>query len=228
MNAYVPGSIENPENTPPILMPITDCSRLAFDVTILDESIFKFVGIQSPSQTKRSHHSNENACAVIVVDSLRTGRTSIKLTYAPSETQHQQLLQSNEMQIGSYSSLKSYKSLITLAKDASLMVNLYDGPLFSSIPAQPNGDASFISGSYQSETLVSDREVLEVTGLESENQANRYSYRVKCVKKLNDQSDANYLTVKFSLAHKKSHVNKCPLVFDYKLKVCAFNNIYFF
>lgn len=229
MNAYVPSSSSNPDSdhsTGSTIMPITDCSRLPFDVTILDESVFKFVSIQSAATNtagRSDNTNNNNACAVVVLDSLRPGRTSIKLSYSPPGDISSSLV-SNDMQIGSYSKLKSHKTQITLAKDSSLVINLYDGPLFSSMsvssssPSSSNeGLLSSVSGiGYQSDVAVSaDRDSLEIVSLENGEQPNRYSYRVKC-RKIDDSGE---LSVKFSLSHKKTVFNKCPLVFDYKLKV---------
>ena len=222
MNAYVPTNTNSDQSdstpTGSTIMPITDCSRLPFDVSILDESVFKFISIQSPTSTR----STDSSCAIVVLDSLRPGRTTIKLSYAGSHISD--MLASNEIQIGSYSMLKSHKTLITLAKDSSLVLNLYDGPLFSSLSSSQAenapGNVVGVAG-YQSDVVVSDRQLLDVTTLESESHAqlNRYSYVVKCKGTSGDEGEASVSTVKFSLSHKKSPVNRCPLAFDYKLKV---------
>ena len=61
------------------LIPISDCSRLKFDVKIKDEQMFRFLGIQSPSaiHSSNKNHPIKNACAVVVLDALQVGRTSI-------------------------------------------------------------------------------------------------------------------------------------------------------
>ena len=93
------------------LIPISDCSRLKFEIRIKDESIFRFVAVQSPSsvQAVAKNHPVKNACAVIVLDSLQVGRTSITISTATLDpsisvvaNSPEQLikLQSNELLIG--------------------------------------------------------------------------------------------------------------------------------
>ena len=94
------------------LIPISDCSRLRFEVKIKDEKMFRFLGIQSPSNVHATNknHPIKNACAVIVLDSLQVGRTSIVIststvssTGAVASTFEQSIkLQSNELLIGKY------------------------------------------------------------------------------------------------------------------------------
>ena len=61
--------------------------------------------------------------------------------------------------------------------------------------------------------------------IESDYQPNRYSFRVKCKKyyELDPKQQTEYLVnVKFSIWHKQTSSNKCPVVFDYNIEVrCA-------
>ena len=61
--------------------------------------------------------------------------------------------------------------------------------------------------------------------IESDYQPNRYSFRVKCKKdyELDPKQQTDYLVnVKFSIWHKQTSSNKCPVVFDYNIEVrCA-------
>jgi hypothetical protein len=93
------------------LIPISDCSRLKFDVKIKDEQMFRFLGIQSPSviHSSNKNHPIKNACAVIVLDALQVGRTSIVITTSTISQSNSALatsfeqsikLQSNELLIG--------------------------------------------------------------------------------------------------------------------------------
>ena len=146
-------------------------------------------------------------------------------------------LQSNELQIGSYSSLKSYKNQLTLTKDASVVVTLYDGPLFSSITATTStGVASNLFAkssppdqqqvskagasapfSYESSSEISEPKLVQVTALDADYHLNRYSYRVKCL-----GLSENAVAVRFQVSHKRTQFNKCPVKFDYQIRVrCA-------
>ena len=93
------------------LVPISDCSRLKFEVIIKDEKMFRFLGIQSPSAIHASNknHPIKNACAVIVLDALQVGRTSIVISASTvsqsggalaSSFEQTIKLQSNELLIG--------------------------------------------------------------------------------------------------------------------------------
>ena len=68
---------------------------------------------------------------------------------------------------------------------------------------------------------------MQVTPIEFDYQPNRYSYNVKCRKApqraAEDAIQADKVAmVKFSIWHRKTELNKCPVVFDYNLEVrCA-------
>lgn len=47
------------------VVPISDCSRLQFEINIQDESVYRLVGVQSPFV--KSGYAKENACAVLVL-----------------------------------------------------------------------------------------------------------------------------------------------------------------
>lgn len=205
------------------LMPINDCSRLQFDVNIYDPTVFRLVSIESPSSVASSvkDHPTQDACAVVVLESLKVGRTMIKVranSYSQIELSAQ--LQSNELHIGSYSALRSFKNEITLAKDSSFIVTLYDGPLYSSIAVasgkQSETSKSLISGGYESQTDISHSNLVQVTSIEADYQLNRYSYRIKCLDALDND---NLVKVKFYLSHKKATFNKCPVRFDHEVNV---------
>lgn len=209
------------------LMPINDCSRLKFDIQIKDESVFKFVSIESPSSVQDG--AGVDACAVIVLDALKVGRTMIKVT-ALSETSADPIeLKSNEMYLGSYSELKSVKHQLTLSERSSYVVQLFDGPLLSSSLAASStnpllvveSDYKISTVSYESETSVSEPDTVSVSAIHSDHQPNRYSFRVECLRTFNRYADAanNFVTVRLSVSHRKSHMNKCPLPFDVRLKV---------
>jgi hypothetical protein len=78
---------------------------------------------------------------------------------------------------------------------------------------------------YSQLTNISDESFVEVVPIESDYQPNRYSYKVKCKKDYDAEQRQNtdYLVnVKFSIWHKQSASNKCPVVFDYQIEVrCA-------
>lgn len=175
--------------------PISDCSRLKFDIFIHNEAIFRFIQVQ-PSKSP-------DACAVLVLYALLVGRTHIQINQAH--------LKSNEIQIGSYSELKSLKNELTLSKDSSFLVNLFDGPLTPS-------NLETISSSYVSQVEISDKNMVSVESLEHDSHPNRYSYRVKCIKRF-DSITQDFVRVKFLISYKKTSANKCPLVFNYDLNV---------
>jgi len=210
MNAFYP----NKNNK----VHINDCSRLQFDVTIHDEKIFKYVSVESPSKFK-SIQVDDTACAIIVLDALLVGQTTIKITVTTTNEKKPSTivqLTSNELQIGSYTALKSYKSQVVLSRGSSIQINLFNGPLYSSL-SQKSSDTS----SYQSKTLVSDQDLVEISQIDSEYMPNKYSYIVKCIEQ-NNKLDDSLVNIKISLLHKVTNYNKCPLNFDYDLKVrCA-------
>ena len=202
---------------------INDCSRLQFDVSIQDERVFRFVSIQSPSSlVKQSKASNdENACAVIVLDAIRIGISTIKLTTIVSNEKPTQL-NSNEITIGSYSTLKSYKNQIVLSRGSSIQVNLFDGPLLSSLTqsALPF-NAADSSSNYESRTSVSIDGIVEISPVDSNYMQNKYSYFVKCLHSKTATEDT-LTTARISISHKQTNANKCPISFEYDLKVvCA-------
>jgi hypothetical protein len=182
------------------------------------------------------NHPIQDACAILVLESLKVGRTSIRVntvTVSSVQQSTEQIiqltssslnqLQSNELQIGSYSGLKSYKNQLTLAKDSSIVVTLFDGPLFSSLSSsvkqadQPIPKVASSTFSYDSSAEISDTSLVQVNSLDSDYQLNRYSYRVKCTG-LSEES----VNVRFLVSHRKSLFNKCPVRFDYQIKVrCA-------
>ncbi len=108
-------------------------------VIIKDESVFKLVSVQSPSAiaSQNNAHPVKDSCAVIVLDALKVGRTTIKvntLAFTPSSTAQPSPivhLNSNELLIGSYSQLKSFKTQLVLSEDSSSVIDLFDGPLLS-------------------------------------------------------------------------------------------------
>jgi hypothetical protein len=205
---------------------INDCSRLQFEISIQDERVFRFVSIQSPSslvkQSKRASN-DDSACAVIVLDAIRIGRSTIKLTTVVSNEKPIQL-NSNEITIGSYSTLKSYKNQIVLSRGSSIQINLFDGPLLSSLTqsALPfNAADSSQSSNYESRTSVSIDGIVEISPVDSDYMPNKYSYFVKCVHSKTATEDT-LTTAKISISHKQTNVNKCPISFEYDLKVvCA-------
>jgi hypothetical protein len=172
------------------IMPITDCSRLKFDVTIQDETVFKFVGIEATKSSKTSSDNEAaSSCAVVVLEALRVGRTGLKittLTTASANSVEYVELKSNEMLIGSYSQLKSLKSQLVLSEKASFVVDLYDGPLYSSLSSNPavdsTSDVNYFNY-YQTHINVSSdtsaaADIVNVVGLEQAHKPNRYSFRV--------------------------------------------------
>ena len=217
MNAIVDGHIT----------PITECSRLYFEVSIQDESIFRFVSVQSPSL---SASQKSAACALLVLDAVNVGRTNIKVTTlitgraeGLNEDTKQTTIQlsSNELQIGSYSALKSIKSQLVLSQGSSILVNLYDGPLLSSLNLTPSSSMDpFQPTMYLSETSVSDEKLVLIGPANWNYEPNKYSYLIKCLPHV-EQTDS-LVTATFKLAHKNSQVNRCPVVFEYEIKVrCA-------
>ena len=217
MNAIVDGHVT----------PITECSRLYFEVNIQDESIFRFISVQSPNLSD-SHQST--ACALLVLDAVNVGRTNIKVTTLITgrpgglneETKPATIqLSSNELQIGSYSVLKSIKSQLVLSQGSSILVNLYDGPLLSSLNLTPSSSMDpFQPSMYFSETTVSNDKLVLIEPANWNYEPNKYSYLVKCLPHI-EQTDS-LVTSTFKLAHKSSDVNRCPVVFEYEIKVrCA-------
>ena len=207
---------------------VNDCSRLQFEITIQDERVFRFVSIQSPSSSTEKPSSrrpsiDDTACAVIVLDAIRIGRSTIKISTLVSNEKLTQL-NSNELTIGSYSTLKSYKSQLVLARGSSIQINLFDGPLLSSLTqsALPfNAADSSQSSNYESKTSVTVNGVVEINAVDSDYMPNKYSYFVKCVDS-KTATDDTLTTAKISISHKQTNVNKCPISFDYYLKViCA-------
>lgn len=66
MNAILENNDENGKESKPI--PVSDCSRLQFEINILDESVFRVLSIQSPfSKSGMNKHLMDGACAVIVL-----------------------------------------------------------------------------------------------------------------------------------------------------------------
>lgn len=225
------------DETPQVL-PISDCSRLQFEVSIQDESVYRLVAVQSPFG--KSGHAKENSCAVLVLDALTVGRTSIKIsTIASGQDESQQSinddhsrassliqLNSNDLQIGSYSPLKSYKKQLVLNEGSSLMVHLFDGPLFSSlinVNLNTNSIDSIQSSMYATQTTVSDEDLLEIVPVAADFEPNKYSYLVKCLKYSEESSEAAFSSARFSVWHKGSpHANSCPVEFEYEIKIlCA-------
>ena len=167
------------------------------------------------------------------IDALSVGRTSIKLStitnspvisntndeFTDSSFVH---LNSNDLNIGSYSTLKSHKTQIVLAKDSSIHVHLFDGPLFSSSFNNLNPAISIDSiqpSKYETKVDVSDEAVLKITPTQNENEPNRFSYLVKCLKY---NTDSDFLTARFSIWHIASDLNNCPVEFNYEIQVrCA-------
>lgn len=131
-------------------------------------------------------------------------------------------MNSNDLNIGSYSTLKSHKPQIVLAKDSSVQVHLFDGPLFSSSFNNLNPSISIDSiqpSTYATRVDISDEAALRIIPTENENEPNRYSYLVKCLK-LNTGS--SFFTASFSIWHKASDLNSCPVEFNYEIQVrCA-------
>jgi hypothetical protein len=153
--------------------------------------------------------------------------------FTASATVSTNLLQSNELQIGSYSALKSFRSQLTLARDSSILVTLFDGPLYSSLASttasakhsassdQPPKKVASSTYSYDSTAEISEPSLVHVQPVDSDYQLNRYSYRVKCLGSSEDNSNSQ-VAVKFILAHRRSLNNKCPVRFDYNIRVrCA-------
>ena len=201
------------------LVPISDCSRLSFEVIIKDEDIFKFVSINSPSFDNPA----ENSCAVIVLDALKVGSTTIKINTISSSQQTIVQLNSNELKISSYSQLKSFKNQLVLAKCSSAIVHLFDGPLSSSksIESLENRVVESSSSLYV-KTFTSDNSDVEVESLNQDFISNKFSYVVKCNKNSLVNFETNkieFANVKFQISHKKTSTNKCPLTFEYEIKV---------
>jgi nuclear pore complex protein Nup210 len=201
------------------LVPISDCSRLPIEVTIKDESIFKFVSINSPSSLD-NYSPVENSCAVIVLNALRVGSTTIKINTISSSQKSIIQLNSNELNIGSYSQLKSFKNQLVLAKSSSIMVNLFDGPLSSSIGLSDSRVVE--SSSHFVKSFTSDNSDVEVESLNEDFISNKFSYIVKC----NQNSVENFqmkkiefANVKFQISREKTPTNRCPLTFEYQIKV---------
>ena len=71
------------------------------------------------------------------------------------------------------------KSFVMNSKK-TIQINLSNGPLYSSL-SQKSSDTS----SYQSKTLVSDQDLVEINQIDSEYMPNKYSYIVKCIEKNN-------------------------------------------
>ncbi len=194
-------------------MPISDCSRLKFDISVQDESVFRVVSVQSPELNTKN---GLDSCASIVLESLKVGRTFIRVAYDQNQYLSQNL-SSNDMQIGSYSPLKSFKNQIVLTKDASLVLTLFGGPLLLSLHSD-QFSSSINSNNFLSEAVSENQNQVEVMPLEIDHhQRNFYAqYRVKCL----DLTDYNeFLSVKFLISNRKSTLNKCPVKFVHEIKV---------
>lgn len=221
------------------IVPITDCSKIQFEINIQDENIFRVVNIQSPfvSGVKSQKETIKDSCAILVLDALSVGRTSIKVsavvngpvsTHRTEETLSKSSLiqlKSSDLQIGSYSVLKSYKKQLVLSQDSSIMIHLFDGPLSSSLAnnMNPSNSIDSIQSSlYATKITVSDPDMVEVIPVESNFEPNKYSYLIKCLKYTKQVDENTFSTARFSVWHKKSIVNSCPVEFYYELKVrCA-------
>lgn len=134
-------------------------------------------------------------------------------------------LNSNDLQIGSYSPLKSYKKQLVLNEGSSLLVHLFDGPLFSSlnnVNLNPSNSVDSIQSSmYATQTTVSDEDLIEIVPVAADFEPNKYSYLVKCLKYSEELSEA-FSTARFSVWHKSSQANSCPIEFEYEIKIrCA-------
>jgi len=158
------------------------------------------------------------------------GRTSIKLstitTVNNSNKSSTSLIQlnSNDLQIGSYSYLKSHKKNLVLAPGSSVRVHLFDGPLLSSLSNQLSPGNSFDSNQasmYATRATVTDTSLLRVTPIEDEFEPNKYSYLVECLQ-IGDafkQSSATTSNSRFAIWHKSSASNTCPVEFEYEIQV---------
>lgn len=172
-----------------------------------------------------------------LTDAISVGRTSIKLSTIANnptvsaindDTGASSLIQltSNDLQIGSYTPLQSYKKQLVLNQGSSILVHLFDGPLFSSLTnnLNPSNSVDSIQSSlYETKTGVSDDHSVQVTPVGEAFAPNRYTYLVKCLKYNEGKSDEeNFSTAKFSVWHKNSQMNSCPIQFDYEIKIrCA-------
>ena len=228
MNALLANTQD--DSAPPRLVPITDCSRLSFRIAVKDEQVFRFVSVQSPSAVSKLNPAVRDACAVLVLDAVRVGRSSIQITTltnsAEGEEKQPAVLEliSNELLIGSYSPLKSTRAQITLSQDSSVVVNLFDGPLqSSSLSASPESvDTTRLASTYHSQVSVSDEAFVQVEPIELDYSPNRYSYRIRCKRNFAPAEAQEFQSVRLSIAHRKSPANKCPVEFDYQIRVrCA-------
>jgi hypothetical protein len=205
MNSYL-----NENNSDMKLTPITDCSRLQFEINIKDESIFKFVSIQ-PHPDK---NANLGICAQLVLNALKVGRSTIKIT---ALLHNKKLVDSNELLIGSFSPLRAHKTEILLTPRSSIHFNLFDGPFIGTVEKshQPSHDLADLV--YSSKALVSDESRVSVQSIQSEYNIDKYTYFVEC--KASSLLNEQPVEVKFQVSHSKSSFNTCPLVFEYKINV---------
>ncbi|CAF0812330.1 unnamed protein product [Brachionus calyciflorus] len=166
---------------------ITDCSKIKFTVLIENEEIFKYVKVTTPEKDSES-------CARLILDAEKVGRTNIKIIYDK--------LTSQELQISSFSQLKSPKKNLLLTKQSSFLINLFDGPLVSELQT------------YVSDFELTNDNVIKVENLEHDSIGGKYSYKVTCLDKIDAETN-----IKFYVSNKPSFMNKCPLKFEYNLPV---------
>ena len=69
MHAILGSNEENGKDSRPV--PISDCSRLQFEINIQDESVYRVLAVQSPfSKSGMNKHLMKDPCAVIVLGNI--------------------------------------------------------------------------------------------------------------------------------------------------------------
>ena len=76
---------------------------------------------------------------------------------------------------------------------------------------------------YATRITVPDTDLIEIKSMEDDFEQNKYSYLVKCLKYSEETTDENsFMTARFSVWHKQSPANSCPVEFDYDIRIrCA-------
>ena len=197
-------------------VPINDCSRLAFDVSVRDDAVFRFVSVRSVPLGAAS--GGDAACALIELSAMRVGRTSVRV-------QLNDALVSNELHIASYAPLASGHDELVLAYGSSYRVAMRNGPLSHTRP----------SGAYQFEAHVSRSDLVHVeqqsttsstttttAGAAATVGHHQHYFRVECKQVASDDDKDSLVSVRLRVAHKRSPLNACPLGFEHEVSVrCA-------
>ncbi|RNA20580.1 nuclear pore membrane glycoprotein [Brachionus plicatilis] len=137
------------------MVSINDCSKISFNVSIQDETVFKYIEVVAADRM------GEN-CAKIILDAEKVGKSLIQVFYGE--------LKSQEMKIFSLSQLTSLKKNLLLTKSSSYLFSLSDGPFL-------NSDIH----SYVSEFRINPHHLVNVEHLEHDSLASKYTYKITCL-----------------------------------------------